>query len=172
MEKPDKYYIETEKKLSGKDKIKVLETISEIKQTGKAGILPLLFQTIKDNSHSKISTEIFKLLGQLKDKKCIPYIIDEIQSEGSVDYKTALLTSCWQSGLDYSEHIGVFTEQFIEGNFKVSFEAFTVIEEWIYNAKQENIKKCLSNLKHNISSISEDKKLLYIDLVKLLESYL
>jgi hypothetical protein len=170
MEKPDKYYLDVEKKILGKDKKIVLETIIELRKTGKPSIIPLLFTAISDNIQNEISEEIFKLLGLLKDKEGISYVIDGIKSKNSEPYKAKLITTCWQSGLDYSAYIEDFTEQFIKGDFQIALEAFTVIEEWIHSSLPESIKKSKEILIDSVSSINEEKKPLYIELVKLLES--
>jgi uncharacterized membrane-anchored protein YjiN (DUF445 family) len=170
MEKKDKYYKEIEERLQAKETKEILETLKDIRKTGHAYILPLLFQLVKENPNQQVQEEVFQMLGQLKEKECVDYVIKEINSEKSPKFITRLLASCWQSGLDYSQHLQTFAEKFVTGDYVTSIEAFTVIEEWIHNTSRDDIQACKKYLVDSISDISDDKKPLYIELVKLFES--
>lgn len=168
----DKYYKEIEKKFSAKNSDELLKTIKDIRHTGKADIIPLLFDLINKNSDAGIKNEIFILLGQLKDKNSVPFIIDEIKNKRSDKYMCQLITTCWQSGLDYSDHILIFAEKFVGSDYITSIEAFTVIEEWIHNSDKEVIRNCKKYLVDNINKIETEKKALYIELVKVFENHI
>lgn len=172
MSETDKYYQQIEQKLNKAATNEILSTLNEIKQNGKANILPLLFETLLRNDDKEVHDEIFKILGQLKDKESVRYIMEEINSEHSTPYIESLLTTCWQSGLDYSAHIELFAKQFIVGSYQASIEAFTVIEEWIHNSSDETKNRCLELLRQSVADINEQKKPLYVELIKLVESYL
>ena len=172
MEKPDKYYKEIEKKFCSGNRSEILNTLKEIRFLGKAIIMPLVFQVLNNDPDDEIKDEIFNILSQLKDKECVPYIIDAIQSEASNSYITKLITTCWQSGLDYSEHILIFAEQFIKGDYQTAIESFSVIEEWIFESVPAQIFETKKFLIHNIDKVSEDKKPLYHELVKVVDSHM
>jgi hypothetical protein len=168
----DKYYIETQNKLASKDQNEVLKTLKEIKHSGKSLIIPLIIALLKDKKENDITKEVLVLLGQLKDKEAIPIILEEIKSKDTEAFKAELIMTCWQSGLDYGYYIIDFAEEFIKGDFRVAIEAFTVIEEWIHNSPKEIILGCKKYLVENIGRISDEKKAYYLELVKLVESYL
>lgn len=169
MEKRDKYYKDIEVRLQANETNEVLETLKDIRQTGHAYILPLIFNLVNTNPNQQIHEEVFQMLGQLKEKDCVKYLVDEIKSGKSKKNITRILATCWQSGLDYSQYLNVFAEQFVSGDYVTAIEAFTVIEEWIHNASEEHIEECIILLKEQVSNISAEKKPLYVELVKLFE---
>jgi hypothetical protein len=172
MEKPDKYYKEIETKLDSGNSTVILKTLKDIHHSGKARILPLIFILLEKHPSTEITEEIFNILAQLKDKDCVPYVVDAISSNRLTKFSAQLLTTCWQSGLDYSEHIVLFAEQFIAGDYQTSIEAFSVIEEWIFESQPATIKSCKNYLVDNIDKVSESKKPLYLELVKVVESHI
>jgi hypothetical protein len=172
MEKKDKLYTEVEAKFLTKNESQVMNALHDIRMHGKASVLPLVFALLQSKPSETIIKEIFALLGQLKDKKCVPYIISELESAGTLDFRTELIASCWQSGLDYSEHLTTFANQFISGSYKTAIECISVIEESIHNASNETLEACKNLLLDSLKSISEDKKPLYLELVKIVESYM
>jgi hypothetical protein len=172
MEKPDKYFKQIENKLSSGNKTEILKTLKEIRVSGKAVILPLIFQILDQNPNDEVAEEIFSILSQLKNKECVPYIIDAIKSDSANNYITRLITTCWQSGLDYSDHIVVFAEKFVRGDYQTAIEAFSVIEEWIFESDSATIANCKQYLISSIDSVSNEKRPLYFELVKVVESHI
>lgn len=172
MEKPDKYYKEIEKKLGSGNHSEIISTLNNIRTSGRASIMPLIFILLEQNPGKEITDEIFSILSQLKDKDCVPHIIEAIQSKRLEKYNTLLITTCWQSGLDYSDHIKVFAEQFIIGDYQTAIESFSVIEEWIFESQPATILECKKFLIDSVDKVSTDKKPLYIELVKVVESHL
>ena len=170
MSVSDKYYLEIEKKLSSKNEKEILDTLKEIRQSGKASIIPLIVGLLDHHKDDAISQEVINMLGQLKDKDVIPYIIKELKSEHTNSYRTKLIMTCWQSGLDYSEHIKIFVEAFIQGDYQTSIEAFSVIDEWIHGSSKETIEECRKLLIENLKATSEEKKAFYMELIKVVES--
>jgi hypothetical protein len=168
----DKYYKEVKKKFGTKDKNQILTTLKEIRVSGQANILPLLFEILETNKEETVTNEIISILNQLKDKTCVPYIVNALEKNLIIKYRKELIISCWQSGLDYSDHITLFAKEFIKGDYVTAIEAFTVIEEWIFESKPDIVVECKDYLINAISDVSNEKKPLYIELVKLVESYL
>ncbi len=168
----DKYITEIKTKFTSKDEAVVYNTLKDVRITGKAEITPLLLDLLEQNKSQKINDEILSILGQLKDKACVPFIIQALESGSVKSFKKEIITACWQSGLDYSNNITLFAKEFIQGDFTTAIEAFTVIEEWILESNKNEIKNCKTYLMNSVSDIDQEKKPLYIELVKLVESHL
>ncbi len=171
MTASDKYYHEIQTKLSSGNKNTILAALHDIRQKGHANILPLVVSLLNKKEHDEIREEAISLLGQLKDKESVPFIIGQIKSAATDSFKSELIMTCWQSGLDYSEHIDVFTQSFIDGDFQTSIEAFSVIDEWIDQASRDKIKQCKKLLTENLPVVSTEKKAFYLELIKLVESF-
>lgn len=172
MEKPDKYFKEVEKGLSSGKDSEILKTLKGIRVSGKAEIMPLVFNLLALKPSIEIQEEIFSILGQLKNQDCVPFVIEAIGSGLYEQYSVQLISSCWLSGLNYSEHLLVFAEQFVTANYQSAIEAFSVIEEWIHEAGHASVHSCKDYLINSLPLISQEKKPLYVELVKVVESYL
>ncbi len=172
VKKDNKYYNEIEQQFLSKEPQAVLQALGDVRKRGHAYLLPLLFNLIKINSNQQVQEEVFQILGQVKEKDCVNYLIEEIQSGNSQKHITKLIATCWQSGLDYGQHILVFAEQFIKEDFETSIEAFTVMEEWIHESPKELVKETKQFLIEGISEISDEKKPLYHELVKMVDEFL
>jgi hypothetical protein len=172
MEKPDKYFKEIQAKFLSNSNNKIIEALHDIRVNGKPSVLPLMFDLLRTNPTETIQTEIFNILGQLKDKGCIPLIITELGSGASSAFRSELITTCWQSGLDYSAHIKTFVEHFISGDYQTAIECFSVIEEWLDSSTEQVVTDSKNYLLESIDQISTEKKPLYSELIKVFDSRL
>jgi hypothetical protein len=170
MTKPDKYFLETQATFASGNEKNILATLKEIKQSGQPHIIPLIIGLLDNHQDDEVSKEVLALLGQLKEKEVIPFIIEEINAKHTQNYSDKLIMTCWQSGLDYSEYIDVFTRAFIHGSFQTAIECFSVIEEWIHNSPAEKIAASRQMLIDHLNETSEEKKAFYMELIKLVES--
>lgn len=173
MTTKDKYYIEVETAFKTADEKKIIHKLNDIKKNGKPIVIPLIVALLEhEDCNEAIEKIILETLGQLKNKECIPYIIKSFDDVKLDSTKKKIIMTCWQSGLDYSAHIVVFANEFIKGSYETAIEAFTVIEEWIHASSKEQITECKNFLKENISTVKEDKKAFYLELVKFVDSHL
>jgi hypothetical protein len=169
LEKRNKKLIEA---LFNVDNGIVIAAIEEIQNAGNADFLYPLLQLLKRNDNQKVERKVKAVFFDLKTNTAVPYIIDAIKSEESSIIRQFLVTSCWNNGLDYSEHLELFVDLFINENFEIAFDAFTVIENMIGFAENEVINKQIDKLKHSSGKISQDKRQLLIDLIQILEDKL
>lgn len=172
MTKPEKYYQEIKKKFDAENDAEILATLKEIRISGQALIIPLMIDVLEKTKDNSIREEILSILGQLKDKGSVAYIVEALASGAVKNYRKEFITTCWQSGLDYRDHITLFAKEFVKGDYVTAIEAFTVIEEWIFESSPEKITECKKYLIDAVSEIDNEKKPLYVELVKLVESYL
>lgn len=172
MTQPDKYYLEAEKAFASADDKKIAHKLNEIRKTGKPNIIPLVASLLEKHDGDGIEKIVLEILSQLKDKECVPYVIESVKKKNSDLIKKKLIMTCWQSGLDYSEYIVIFAQEFLKGSYETAIEAFTVIEEWIHNTSKEQIIACKTFLNENINKVKEDKKDFYLELVKFVERYI
>lgn len=72
-------------------------------------------------------------------------IINTVKSiDASNAIKASLLAVCWESGLDYTNHLDVFVDALIHGNEIVAIEAYTMIME--FSAKTDNLKQAIEEI--------------------------
>jgi len=158
-----------EKLSSGNDQI-IIKKLSELKSTGNVVILPLILDLLLKNKSEIIAKEVLTFIGQLKDQKCVPVIVQYITFKKTGKYLADLISECWQSGLDFSQHLTIFAESFIEGDYQVALESFTVIEEMLWKTTPDSIDACRRYLLDRKDKIKSDKELLFKELMKVIDS--
>lgn len=93
---------------------------------GAIGLLTSLYDKTYDILIRK-SVEGF--MNDLKDQSVCKEIIDEIRKDWKSDTISMLVSSCWQSGLDYSDYSPDLVRVFMDGDYVTAVECLTVIEE-------------------------------------------
>jgi hypothetical protein len=81
----------------------------------------------------------------------------------------SIVSVCWQSGMDYSRELDLFIRLFVEGDYRTALECFTVIEEAVLDMEDADLEKLRKQMLGGLEKVSEEKKPLASELVKLLE---
>ena len=68
-------------------------------------------------------------MNDIKEPGARTEIITEVMKSYKPETISMLVSSCWQSGLDYSEFAGDFANIFLTGDYITALECLTVIEE-------------------------------------------
>lgn len=93
---------------------------------GAIGVLASLFDTTND---ILIKDLIRSFLNDIKEPGAREEVVTEAKKGFKHETTSMLVSSCWQSGLDYSEFAADFANIFITGDYITALECFTVIEE-------------------------------------------
>ena len=115
------------KGLQSADSLKVIETLEELRVSGKASDIPFLIELLHLTQNPDIKSKITDLFANLKESNAIPLIIETIQNQKYAPEMKDLVASCWGNGLDYSSYLSLFVDLLIENEFLIAFEAYTVI---------------------------------------------
>ncbi len=167
----DKRFItETKASLNSKNDDLILAKIHELKSSGRVSILPLILDLLNQNNSERVKQEVILFISNLKDQKCVPFIVDYIQTHSNVVWISQVISACWQSRLDYSDNLNTFMDCFLSGNYQVALESFTVIEGMVWRTSNNALASCKRILLEGVSDISDDKKPLYCELLKVLDS--
>jgi hypothetical protein len=156
-------------KLLSKNTEEVLFTLNQIRNSGNPAILPNVVELLNSTKSMEIKASIVQLLNDLKIQSATSEIINALKNNQTPDTQKILLTSIWQSGLNYSEHIGFFVDMFISGDFEIAFEAFTIIENMEQGIRAEILDPLVARLKQKGKEIEKEKTDLYVELVHILE---
>src|SRR6476620_4836096 len=68
-------------------------------------------------------------LRMLRDAEAQDLLVSIIRMKEYKKYKAELIAASWESGLDFSAHLGFFTDNAIDADFNVCLESCTVITE-------------------------------------------
>lgn len=110
---------------------------------GAIGLLTVCYDKTKD---STIRKSIEGFLNDLKDQTASLEVIEEIRKTYKPETTSMLISSCWQSGLDYSEYSVDFVNTFLKSDYVGAVECLTVIEESaneLSTEKKEEIRKVI-----------------------------
>lgn len=70
--------------------------IKELRQSGSPEYLPFLVVLFRDSKEGKVKNEAFKVLCDLKQNECIPFLIDAISDPDNKNIQKELVEACWQ----------------------------------------------------------------------------
>ena len=170
MIKSEKKHAEFSGLLNKEDPILVSQAIDLLRDEepfeGAIGLLASLYDRSNDASIRK-KVELF--LNDLKDPSLRTEMVSEIKKPWKGSTASMLVSSCWQSGLDYSEYSDDFTEIFIAGDYATAIECYTVISEAADSISREKKDLLVSKLEKS-SSPSDEKSALTSVMISELEN--
>jgi hypothetical protein len=157
-------------KLHSADTSIVFEALRKIKEKSTVKIIPHLFDLINEDTQSIIKKDILRIICDIKERKAVPVLINEIQKRNFGSDTSEVVSTFWQSRLDFSKYLSTFIRIFVKEDYQTAIEAFTVVEESICRINTETQQECLNILKTNADKISKEKLPLYKEIVILLET--
>ena len=170
MERSEKKLAELEKVLNGgksgeiNERIRLLRT--ERPFTGALKMLALYYDRTE---YEGIRLTISGLFNDLKEQGAKAEIIDAINAVINQGTKAMLLSSCWQSGMDYSEHAHSMAGFFMTGDYMTSLECFTVFETCLSSVSETDRTSIIARLRQEIGSWDTPRQKLGEELISLLE---
>lgn len=147
----------------------IIDTLKYIIKEGNKDILNEVIDLLNKTDETVVRDETINIIENLKDQDSVPIIIDAIENSDYKDILTILVSSCWKNGLNFSQYITSFIEIFIQSEFLLAFEAFTVIDNFDYIDPQL-ASTCILRLESCIEDITEDKKALYYELIDIMSN--
>lgn len=155
---------------SGNKKV-IIDAISDIRKRGKISILPEIFELMLITEDEQVMEAAIKLLNDLKKKEAIPVMVSAITDTNYSTIQKELLAACWQSGLDYHEHIMVFIDVALKSDYASTLEAFTVIENCIGDISDADRALCIKKLNNGVEKVSKEKLPLIRELISMIERF-
>ncbi len=129
MIKSEKKLAELRKTLSNAKYNEIYDRISMLRaEEPFEGAITLLAQFYDESDREEIKTAISAFLNDMKERSGRAEVIGSLGAVKKPETKAMLASSCWQSGLDYSEYAVVLCEEFMSGDYMTSLECFTVLE--------------------------------------------
>lgn len=158
------------KGLESANSLKVIETIEELRVSGRVTDIPLLVELLHLTQNPEIKSKITDLFANLKESNTIPLILEAIQNQKYAPELKELIACCWENGLDYSNYLNLFVGLLIDNEFEVAFEAYTVIMNLETRIDQKIIDQEIDLLEQALSSAPEQKRQLMLDVIDFLPS--
>lgn len=143
-------------KINSGESALIAEAVEEIKENGDLSMAEALLQNLEKLHNARNITTVVDLLADIKKNAFREMLIRKIRDTASPAVRSELLRIIWESSLDYSAYLELFTELLRDADFSVAFEASTVIENMLHRLTDKQRR----SLQHTLSDFPEDKQLL------------
>jgi hypothetical protein len=130
------------------------------------GLLTSYYDKTNDRSVRK---SIAGFMNDLKDQSACAEVIKEIRKEWKPDTISMLVSSCWQSGLNYSDFSIDLAKVFLQGDYVTAIECLTVIEESVQEMSKERKNEVIKLIEENPFPRADEKSTLTMELISILE---
>ena len=176
MEKKDSNKLKTlTKDLSSGNEKKILTALNALKVNGDVSVITPILEVLKSKVSEKVDKQVVAFLGDLKDTSVKVPIIEALKDDSNIAIRQVLLTTIWNSKIDYSEFISDFVEIACDGNFVEAFECLTILENLEGPFEERHVLECQLLLKDYFedSTLAKDQQKLHLisDIATLLKAF-
>jgi uncharacterized Zn finger protein len=112
---------------SGKE-AKISSAIKGLKVHGDQSVLAPLIDVWNKGISEKNEEELISFLNNLRFNESVYPIIDILRDSAYHKIHTPLLSTIWNSQIDYSEYLVDFVSMAVKGDFLMALECLTIIE--------------------------------------------
>jgi predicted DNA-binding protein len=133
---------------------------------GAIGLLTAFYDRTDDYTVKKA---IAGFLNDLKDQSACEEVIKEIRKQWKADTISMLVSSCWQSGLNYSDFSLDLAKVFLKGDYVTAIECLTVIEESVHEISRKQKDEVIKLIEENPFSPINEKNTLTFELKSILD---
>ena len=137
--KPNKKVDELLKKLGSNEPKEIIKAINGLKTHGNKTVILPLIQLHSSTSNNAIKGEIENLLNTLKSTKATEEMINCLVDDQFKDSHLAILSSIWNSNLDYSLYLDEIVTAAINGEMMEAMECLTIFENLEGEITEEKI---------------------------------
>lgn len=158
------------KKLNSGKINEIYDALKFIKSNGATNLIPYALELLNNIPNVEIEQYIYSIIRDVKEQSSAKHIIAFLSNNQNIDILYNTLSNCWQSTIDYSKYLPELVDLFLNYEFKVAFEAFTVIDVCDGNFEKKIAEEQIHKLKNNIPCKIEQKNDLIVTLIHKLES--
>ncbi len=134
------------------------------------GAIGLLISYFNRSDNSSIRKEITNFMNDLKDQAACREVMEEIKKKILPDTLRMLVSSCWQSGLDYAAFSADFAGIFLfTEDYMTAVECFTVIESSAQNLTRKEKDEIIRIITEGSALRSEEMTALETELISVLK---
>ena len=133
---------------------------------GALKMLALFYDKTDDHN---LRAAISGLFNDMKERSAMAEVIESVAVVRKPDTMVMLISSCWQSGHDYSPFALPLTEYFIAGDYMISLECFTVLDTCSASISDSDRSQIIIRLQEEKESWETPKQKLAVELITLLK---
>lgn len=159
------------KNLQSDDESVVASAVETIKAKGNSSYIEPLFEVMQTTANTETQRAVKRILADIKPAESVQILLELAQNPKFASIQSDIISVCWESGLDFSNHIPTFIKWVIEGEYMVAFEAFTVIENIEKALPIADVEDYLKPVFEAIDQAQADRKVLLEAIVSHLRMY-
>lgn len=161
---------------SGQDS-KIIEGLKALKVNGDDNVILPIVDAWKKGVSSEVEEEIITFIGDIKSTSSAQTIMDILLNEEYSEIHLSLLSTIWNSKVDYSEYIVDFVNIAVQNDFLVALECLTIIENMEGPFEEHHILDAEIILRefaenHQENKAQEENKVqMIVEIAKLVKSF-
>lgn len=170
MIKPDEKLRKLTAVLDSGKKESIIDVVRSLKkEEPPVGAIALLV-AFYDASYDKVLQKtIESFFNDIKHKTVRKEIIAEIKKPWKSNTISMLISSCWQSGLDYSEYLADIATIYLKADYVTAIECMTVIEESAGRSDRKTKDDIIRIIMESSSAHTHEKSPLTSELIGILQ---
>lgn len=146
--------------LASKNEAKIIIGMQKIKLGGDVSFLPAMIEAMAASDSDKVEFIVLEMIKDLTSTTDTAPLVELLKNNITEGYRTELISSFWQSRLDFSSHLIFFIDFALHSHYLECLETITLIENMSGPFKENEIEFCFNLLeKHHINP-SDPKELL------------
>ena len=143
--------------LASKNSSIVSKALVKTKAKGNEELIAPLVELYKTTEDIKLKQEVKNIFSELKNKECVDFLLPHLM-EDNEEVKELILFSMWSSGIDMTDYIIELIEYSCDGEFMVILEALTVLENLEGPFNDEDLFQASTIIQEKIYESKDDKK--------------
>jgi len=159
------------------DEKKIIDGLKALKVNGDDNVIVPIIDVWNKGVSPTAEQEIINFLGDIKSTTSAQSIMDVLLNEEYNKIHVQLLTTIWNSKVDYSEYIVDFVQMAIQNDFLVALECLTIIENMEGPFEEHHLLDAEIILRefaenHNEKKAEEENKVqMIVEISKLVKSF-
>lgn len=133
--------------LNSSDQKKITKALKSLETHGDSSVVKPLADKLLGEVSEKNRSAIIELFCSLKDSSAAVEIMDIIGDEKYLSIRPLMLTTVWNTKVDFSDYIDEFVEIAAKGTFMETLDCLTIVENMEGPFMEENILECQLHLK-------------------------
>lgn len=133
------------------------------------GVISLLASFYDSSDDKPLKKVIEEFFNDIKDHSVRPEVIAEIRKPWKPNTISMLISSCWQSGMDYSDYLTDLARVFLKSDYATSVECMTVISESVNNSSRQRKDDIIKIIRDSPLSFTNEKFALTEELISILK---
>lgn len=136
----------------------VSKSLNDIREIGNVAYIEPMFRALMVANDTAVKREIRKILAEIKTPASIDVFLGMIDDDKYTAVLPDIVSSCWESGLDFSKAIDKFVKLVVESDFAVAFEALSVIENMDFSMAKDEADALLGQVLQALDSAAPERK--------------